>query len=128
LKRVSFSRRKSIKQQSPLAVANLLAARISPDKQEEAVFEIVNQLNRGSDLITSAEERKRLAALNLMAGQTGQEIDSVYFDAFVSRRCSSTSERSKLGRSIESLFSAATMSAVRSSHSAVSHSTEKMSS
>jgi hypothetical protein len=29
----------------------------------------VNQLNRGSELITSAEERKRLATLNLMAGK-----------------------------------------------------------
>jgi predicted ATPase len=52
-----------------LRIGNLLAARISPERQEETVFEIVNQLNRGSDLITSAEERKRLAALNLMAGK-----------------------------------------------------------
>src|SRR5262249_145200 len=41
----------------------------SPEKQEKAVFELVNQLNRGSNLITSVEERKRLAALNLMAGK-----------------------------------------------------------
>jgi PAS domain S-box-containing protein len=52
-----------------LRIGNLLASQISPEKQEEAVFEIVNQLNRGSDLITSAEERKRLAALNLLAGK-----------------------------------------------------------
>jgi predicted ATPase len=52
-----------------LRIGNLFAARISPEKREEAVFEIVNQLNRGSDLITSAEERKRLAALNLIAGK-----------------------------------------------------------
>jgi predicted ATPase/GAF domain-containing protein len=52
-----------------LRIGNLLAARISPEKLEGAVFEIVNQLNRGSHLITSVEERNRLAALNLMAGK-----------------------------------------------------------
>src|SRR6516165_12838104 len=52
-----------------LRIGNLLATRIAPEKREEAAFEIVNQLNRGSDLITSAEERKRLAALNLIAGK-----------------------------------------------------------
>jgi PAS domain S-box-containing protein len=59
----------NVRAETHLRLGNLLAARISPKKEEEAVFEIVNQLNRGSDLITSAEERKRLAALNLMAGK-----------------------------------------------------------
>jgi PAS domain S-box-containing protein len=51
-----------------LRIGRLLAERTPPEKLEEAVFEIVNQLNRGSDLITSAVERERLAGLNLMAG------------------------------------------------------------
>src|SRR6516165_6911200 len=59
----------NVRAETHLRIGNLLASRISPEKQEEAVFEIVNQLNRGSDLITSAEERKHLAALNLMAGK-----------------------------------------------------------
>src|SRR6516165_11597486 len=59
----------NVRAETHLRIGNLFAARISPEKREEAVFEIVNQLNRGSDLITSAEERKRLAALNLIAGK-----------------------------------------------------------
>ncbi|MGY8667839.1 AAA family ATPase [Bradyrhizobium sp. UFLA05-109] len=58
----------NVRAETHLRIGNLLATRIAPEKQEETVFEIVNQLNRGSALITSAEERKRLAALNLMAG------------------------------------------------------------
>ena len=52
-----------------LRIGRLLAARISPEKRQEAIFEIVNQLNRGSHLINSAEERKRFAELNLIAGR-----------------------------------------------------------
>jgi PAS domain S-box-containing protein len=52
-----------------LRIGRLLAKRTPPEKLEEAVFEIVNQLNRGSDLITSTVERERLAELNLMAGR-----------------------------------------------------------
>ena len=39
------------------------------EKREEVVFEIVNQLNRGSHLISSIEERERVAGLNLIAGR-----------------------------------------------------------
>ena len=49
-------------------IGRLLAAHTPVDKREEAVFDIVNQLNRGAALITSREERERLAELNLMAG------------------------------------------------------------
>jgi PAS domain S-box-containing protein len=59
----------NVRAETHLRIGNLLAARISPEKREESAFEIVNQLNRGSHLITLAEERKRLAALNLMAGK-----------------------------------------------------------
>ena len=52
-----------------LRVGRLLAARIPDEKREEAVFEIVNQLNLGSALMTSQDERDQLAELNLIAGK-----------------------------------------------------------
>jgi PAS domain S-box-containing protein len=52
-----------------LRVGRLLWAHFTPEKREEAVFEIVNQLNRGAALITSQDERERLAELNLIAGK-----------------------------------------------------------
>src|SRR6202167_1247871 len=47
----------------------LLAEHTPAEKREEAIFEIVNQLNRGSHLITSVEDRERVADLNLIAGR-----------------------------------------------------------
>src|SRR5215813_5383194 len=52
-----------------LRIGRLLASETPPDKREERVFEIVNQLNRGSHLITSGEERERLADMNLIAAR-----------------------------------------------------------
>lgn len=52
-----------------LRIGRLLAAHTPVEQREEAVFEIVNQLNRGSHLIESAEERQGVSALNLMAGR-----------------------------------------------------------
>ena len=52
-----------------LRVGRLLWAHVTPEKREESIFEIVNQLNRGAALITSQDERERLAELNLVAGK-----------------------------------------------------------
>jgi PAS domain S-box-containing protein len=52
-----------------LHIGRMLAARTPAALQEERVFEIVNQLNRGTELIVSQEERDALAALNLTAGK-----------------------------------------------------------
>jgi PAS domain S-box-containing protein len=52
-----------------LRIGRLLAAQTPAEKQEETIFEIVNQLDRGAALITSRDEREQLAELNLIAGQ-----------------------------------------------------------
>jgi predicted ATPase/signal transduction histidine kinase len=52
-----------------LRIGRILASRTAPAEIEENIFEIVNQLNRGSHLIASAEERERVAELNYMAGR-----------------------------------------------------------
>ena len=60
---------KELRAEAHLRIGMLLAAHTPPAKREEAIFEIVNQLNRGSHLITSVEERERVADLNLIAGR-----------------------------------------------------------
>jgi len=52
-----------------LRIGMLLAAHTPREKRDETIFEIVNQLNRGSHLITSVEERERVADLNLIAAR-----------------------------------------------------------
>ena len=52
-----------------LKIGRLLWAHIPRERREEAVFEIVNQLNRCTSLITSQDERERLAELNFIAGK-----------------------------------------------------------
>ncbi|MCC8953208.1 AAA family ATPase [Bradyrhizobium sp. Pear77] len=52
-----------------LRIGRLLVANILPEKQEEAIFDIVNQLNRGAALITSQDERDQLAEFNLLAAK-----------------------------------------------------------
>jgi predicted ATPase len=62
-----------------LRIGRLLLSH-TPEKREEAIFEIVNQLNRGSHLITSAEERERVAELNLIAGSRAK-LSTAYISA-----------------------------------------------
>src|SRR4029077_3598774 len=52
-----------------LRIGRLLAAHTPPEKREELIFEIVNQLNRGVAHITSRDEREELAELDLIAGK-----------------------------------------------------------
>ena len=51
-----------------LRIGTLFASRTAPEEIEENIFEIVNQLNRGSGLIESSAERERVAELNFIAG------------------------------------------------------------
>jgi predicted ATPase/signal transduction histidine kinase/CheY-like chemotaxis protein len=59
----------SSRAQAHLRIGTRLRTHTPPEKREEALFDIVNQLNRGAVLIGLPEERERLAELNLMAGK-----------------------------------------------------------
>ncbi|MEH1958854.1 MAG: AAA family ATPase [Nostoc sp.] len=59
----------SKKQSIHLQIGQLLLSKIPIKKQEERIFEIVNQLNIGVKLITQQSDRDQLAQLNLLAGQ-----------------------------------------------------------
>ncbi|MBV8188532.1 MAG: GAF domain-containing protein, partial [Alphaproteobacteria bacterium] len=52
-----------------LYIGRQLVAHTKPEQREKAIFEIVNQLNRGVTLITDPEERAQLAQLDLIAGK-----------------------------------------------------------
>ncbi len=52
-----------------LRIGRLLAERVPPNEREERIFEIVNQFNRASDLLSSGDERKRVAEFNLIAAR-----------------------------------------------------------
>jgi PAS domain S-box-containing protein len=71
---------KDLRAESHLRIGMLLAEHTPPAKLEEAIFEIVNQLNRGSHLIASAEERERVADLNLLAGRRAK-LSTAYASA-----------------------------------------------
>ena len=58
-----------LRAEAHLRIGRLLAAHTPAEKREEAIFEIVNQLNRGAALVTSRDEREQLAELNLIAGR-----------------------------------------------------------
>jgi PAS domain S-box-containing protein len=61
--------RKEQRAKAHLQIGRQLATHTPPDRREAAIFEIVNQLNRGASLVTSQDEREQLAELNLRAGQ-----------------------------------------------------------
>src|SRR6266478_4286712 len=52
-----------------LRIGRLLLETLTEQKISERIFDIVNQLNAGSTLVSDRAERERLAALNLQAGQ-----------------------------------------------------------
>jgi PAS domain S-box-containing protein len=58
-----------LRAEAHLRIGRILRAHTPVDKREERIFEIVNQLNRGTALIKSREEREQVAELNLIAGR-----------------------------------------------------------
>jgi PAS domain S-box-containing protein len=63
-----------------LRIGMLLATHTPAAKREEAIFEIVNQLNRGSHLLSSEDDREYVADLNLTAGRRAK-ISTAYASA-----------------------------------------------
>jgi predicted ATPase len=63
-----------------LGIGRLFASRTAPEEIGEKIFEIVNQLNRGTILIDSPDERERVAELNLIAGNRAK-ASTAYFSA-----------------------------------------------
>ena len=62
-----------------LHIGRLLRGAMSEAELELAPFEVVNNLNRGVDLVTGSEERRQLAELNLRAARRAQ--GTVAYDA-----------------------------------------------
>ena len=58
-----------LRPEAHLRIGRQLLAQVSPEQRQEAIFEIVNHLNRGASFIGGQEEREQLAELNLIAGQ-----------------------------------------------------------
>jgi PAS domain S-box-containing protein len=52
-----------------LRIGRALASRVAPEELDEVIFDVVNHLNRGAELITTREEREQVAELNLRAGK-----------------------------------------------------------
>ncbi|MDP8935418.1 MAG: AAA family ATPase, partial [Cyanobacteriota bacterium] len=59
----------SHKQSTHLEIGQLLLRNTPEEEREEKIFDIVNQLNMGMELITHQIERDELAHLNLIAGR-----------------------------------------------------------
>ncbi|MEH2105471.1 trifunctional serine/threonine-protein kinase/ATP-binding protein/sensor histidine kinase [Nostoc sp.] len=57
------------KQATHLTIGRLMLSNTSTTEQEEKIFEIVNQLNIGAELINTQSERNQLANFNLLAGR-----------------------------------------------------------
>ena len=71
--------REEQRQSTHLTIGQLLQRNISIAHQEDRIFEIVNQMNIGKQLIIDREQRNDLARLNLMAAK--KAITATAYDA-----------------------------------------------
>ncbi|MEI2578486.1 ATP-binding protein, partial [Scytonema sp. PRP1] len=75
----------SQKQVVHLQIGRNLLEKTSPEQRSERLFEIIDHLNQGLELVTARSERTEIARLNLMAGQkakaaTAYEAALQYFN------------------------------------------------
>ena len=75
-----------LRAEAHLRIGMLMAAHTSADKLEESIFEIANQLNRGSDLITSTAEHRAHRGIESDRGQAREDFDGVRLGAQISPR------------------------------------------
>jgi len=68
--------------QTHLRIGRILLESTPPEQTAEAIFDIVNQLNRGLRLIIEPSERKRVAELNLIAGRRAK-ASTAYASALI---------------------------------------------
>jgi signal transduction histidine kinase/GAF domain-containing protein len=59
-----------------LRIGRALASRVAPGELEEAIFDVVNHLNRCAERITTRKEREQVAELNLMAGKRAKNASA----------------------------------------------------
>jgi predicted ATPase/signal transduction histidine kinase/FixJ family two-component response regulator/tRNA A-37 threonylcarbamoyl transferase component Bud32 len=57
------------KKETHLKIGQLLLQSTTPENRKENIFALVNQLNYGTDLLTTESQKYELAQLNLIAGQ-----------------------------------------------------------
>ncbi|MGL5059738.1 MAG: PAS domain S-box protein, partial [Microcoleus sp.] len=62
------------KQETHLAIGKLLWQNLTSEELESCIFEVVNHLNAGINLVENLEERLKLARLNLSAGRKAQTV------------------------------------------------------
>ncbi|UCH95974.1 MAG: AAA family ATPase, partial [Candidatus Aminicenantes bacterium] len=61
-----------------LQIGRLMLEKIPKEKQEEEIFDIVNHLNLGTNLVKEQSEKLKLAKLNLLAGKKAK--DAIAYD------------------------------------------------
>ncbi|MEG4307360.1 AAA family ATPase [Microcoleus sp. D3_18a_C4] len=64
------------KKATHLSIGKLLFENTPPDKVEEKIFDIINQLNVGSECLSLPSEKEELAGLNLMAGHKAKAANA----------------------------------------------------
>jgi predicted ATPase len=76
----------TVRKEVHLRIGRLLVKHWNLEEQQEHIFELVDHLNEGADLLTDTDERRSLANLNLIAGRKAQQATAytaarTYFEA-----------------------------------------------